>query len=323
MGGCDDGILQIYNASKLLESDESALVAKPDKHTGAIRALDFNPFQTNLLATGATQSEIYIWDLNNTGTPMTPGTKSQPAENVQWISWNRQVQHILASAFSSRCVVWDLRKNEPIIKLTDSNGRVSWRVISWHPDVATQLCLASEDDLAPIIQLWDLRFATAPLKVLENHTRGILGIAWCQQDPDLLISCGKDNRILCWNPNSQTPGGEVLLELARTPQWNFEVSWCPKNPALISASSSDGFLSVYSLMGGPSQAQLQNSQQQASQILADSFPGMGDYSNVGIQSPPAVQEPSHSDLAKPPKWLKKPVGAKFAVRNFGLKLERF
>lgn len=41
----------------------------------------------------------------------------------------------------------------------------------WHPDVATQLVLASEDDRLPVIQMWDLRFATSPLKVLENHTR--------------------------------------------------------------------------------------------------------------------------------------------------------
>ena len=37
-------------------------------------------------------------------------------------------------------------------------------------------------------------------------------MAWCPQDPDLLLSCGKDNRILCWNPNSAVQGGEVSLD---------------------------------------------------------------------------------------------------------------
>lgn len=115
--------------------------------SGSVSSLDLNPFQNNLLASGASESEIYIWDLNNTSTPMAPGNKAQPLENVQAVAWNRQVgnspkylflvhictlihclwinipyhsfqvQHILASTFSTRCVVWDLRKNEPIIKL--------------------------------------------------------------------------------------------------------------------------------------------------------------------------------------------------------------
>ena len=35
------------------------------------------------------------------------------------------VEHILASTFSNRCVMWDLRKNEPIIKVADTASRVS------------------------------------------------------------------------------------------------------------------------------------------------------------------------------------------------------
>lgn len=32
--------------------------------------------------------------------------------------------------------------------------------------------------------------------------RGVLAIAWSLADPELLLSCGKDSRILCWNPNT-------------------------------------------------------------------------------------------------------------------------
>jgi len=49
----------------------------------------------------------------------------QPAEDISVVSWNRQVQHILASANpSGKAVVWDLRKNEPIIKISDHSNRV-------------------------------------------------------------------------------------------------------------------------------------------------------------------------------------------------------
>ena len=43
--------------------------------------------------------------------------------------------------------------------------------LAWHPDIATQLVLCSEDDRLPVIQLWDVRFASSPLKVLESHSR--------------------------------------------------------------------------------------------------------------------------------------------------------
>lgn len=50
----------------------------------------------------------------------------QPPEDIKALAWNRQVQHILSSAHpSGKAVVWDLRKNEPIIKVSDHSNRVS------------------------------------------------------------------------------------------------------------------------------------------------------------------------------------------------------
>jgi WD40 repeat protein len=62
-----------------------------------VNSLDLNPFQANLLASGASDSEVSIWDLNKFSTPMTPGAKAQPLEDVRCVAWNKQVQHILAT----------------------------------------------------------------------------------------------------------------------------------------------------------------------------------------------------------------------------------
>ncbi|XP_017767013.1 PREDICTED: protein transport protein Sec31A isoform X1 [Eufriesea mexicana] len=311
VGGCDYGMIKIYSAAKMLANDNNYLISSSDRHTGPVRALDFNPFQANLLATGAAESEIYIWDIVNANSPMTPGSRSQPLEDVQHIAWNKQVQHILASTFSQRCAIWDLRKDEPIIKLTDANSKVRWKVVQWHPDVATQLCLASEDDQAPVIELWDLRFATSPLKTFQNHQRGVLSIAWNPHDPDLLLSCAKDNRILCWNPNSDAPNGEVICELAQTNQWNFDVSWCPRYPGLVVGTSFDGHAAIYSLLGGQKQMSVETSKK-----IVDSFPGMDPFTHP----PPPVQTEPTVVLTKAPKWLKRPFGASF---GFGGKLVIF
>ncbi|XP_075169398.1 COPII coat complex component secretory 31 isoform X2 [Haematobia irritans] len=311
VGGCEGGHVMIYSPSKML-ANEDGLIARQDKHTGPVSGLDFNPFQTNLLASCASESEIFIWDLNNTTTHMNPGAKTQPFEDVKNVAWNRQVQHILASVFSSRCVIWDLRKSEQIIKLSDTQSRVRWHAIQWHPEAATQVWLASEDDQAPVVQLWDLRYATAPAKTMQIHQRGVLGMSWCPRDIDLMVSCGKDNRIYCWNPNTQSPEGEILSEVATTATWYSDVQWCPRNPALISSSSLDGNVSIYSLFGGVQQ------QVQTSNKIADSFPGMDQFAQAPMpqQAAPIV----YHDLKYAPKWIKKPCGVTF---GFGGKLVSF
>ncbi|XP_064163252.1 protein transport protein Sec31A isoform X12 [Anguilla rostrata] len=315
IAGGENGSLILYDPAKIIAGDSDVIISQNDKHTGPVRALDVNPFQTNLVASGGNESEIYIWDLNNISSPMTPGPKTQPLEDISCVAWNRQVQHILASASpSGRASVWDLRKNDLIIKVSDHSNRMHCSGLAWNPEVATQLVLASEDDRMPVIQMWDLRFATSPLKVLENHTRGILAIAWSLADPELLLSCGKDNRILCWNPNT----GEVLYELPTSTQWCFDIQWCPRNPAVLSAAAFDGHISIYSIMGGSNQNQIQQPVDQISASFGNMDPfGMG-------QALPPLQLPQSSapqttitPLKKPPKWIRRPVGASFA---FGGKL---
>ena len=85
---------------------------------------------------------------------MSPGSKTHPLEDVSGVAWNCQVQHILASTSpGGRSVVWDLRKNEPIIQVADSSSRIQCSGIAWHPDVATQLVTSSVDDRSPVIQV--------------------------------------------------------------------------------------------------------------------------------------------------------------------------
>ncbi|XP_078812173.1 protein transport protein Sec31A isoform X11 [Oryzias latipes] len=315
IAGGENGNVILYDPARIMAGKSDVVITESDRHSGPVRALDVNPFQANLVASGGNESEIFIWDMNNFGSPMTPGPKTQPLEDISCVAWNRQVQHILASASpSGRASVWDLRKNDLIIKVSDHSNRMHCSSLAWNPEVATQLVLASEDDRMPVIQMWDLRFATSPLKILEHHTRGILAISWSLADPELLLSCGKDSRILCWNPNT----AEVLYELPTSSQWCFDIQWCPRNPAVLSAAGCDGHIDIFSIMGGSNQAQ---SQRHADQI-SNSFGNMDPFGTG--QTLPPLQLPQTSappasviPLRKPPKWICRPVGASFA---FGGKL---
>lgn len=122
-----------------------------------------------------------------------------------------------------------------------------------------------------------------------------------------MVSCGKDNKILCWNPNAEVQSDETISEIASTIQWYSDVTWCPRNPALIASSSLDGAVSIYSLYGGTQQ------QVQTSNKIADSFPGMESIAQTPMSH--SVSHVVYSDLKKPPKWMKRPIGAKFGVSD--------
>ncbi|XP_012517161.1 PREDICTED: protein transport protein Sec31B isoform X3 [Propithecus coquereli] len=312
-GGGDNGMLTLYNVTHILSSGKEPVIAQRQKHMGAVRALDFNPFQGNLLASGASNSEIFIWDLNNLSVPMTPGSKSQqPPEDIKALSWNRQVQYILSSAHpSGKAVVWDLRKNEPIIKVSDHSNRMHCSGLAWHPAIATQLVLCSEDDRLPVIQLWDLRFASSPLKVLESHSRGILSVSWSQGDAELLLSSAKDNQVLCWDLGSS----EVVYKLPTQSSWCFDVQWCPRDPPVFSAASFDGWISLYSVMGRSWEVQHMRQAYKISSSFSKGQP------LPPLQVPEQVAQASLiPPLKKPPKWIRRPSGVSFA---FGGKLVTF
>ena len=50
VGGADNGNVFVWNPAKLLENKEDPLIYKLSKHTGAVAALDVNPYQVGSLA---------------------------------------------------------------------------------------------------------------------------------------------------------------------------------------------------------------------------------------------------------------------------------
>jgi protein transport protein SEC31 len=111
-----------------------------------------------------------------------------------------------------------------------------------------------------------------------------------------MASCAKDSKFLCWTTDTEQPNGEIMLVIATTAQCNFNISWCPRNPAIIASTSVDGNVSIYSILVGVRQ------QVQTTSKIADSFPGMDQFAEAPT---PILTAPDVSqDLKKPSKWLK-------------------
>ncbi|KAF7293598.1 Nucleoporin-interacting protein [Mycena indigotica] len=273
--GLENGELALWDPAKILAGARRvrfALILRNSIHTGPIRGLDFNPIQTSLPASGAVSGEV-SFGLELTGEAI----HANP----------RQVQYVLAGASSTgNTVVWDLRGKREVVALAyGAGGAGGMSDIKWHPDNATRLVTSHEDNQSPMIMLWDLRNARAPEKILTGHEKGILSLSWCAQDADLL-SCGKDNRTLCWNPQT----GDAL--------------------DLLAAAFFDGTIGIHSLQGTNESAA-----DSATQVAAHAASGADifDLQPGGT----ATSAAGTLSLSQPPKWFRRSVSASF---GFGGKL---
>ncbi|KAJ8900152.1 hypothetical protein K2173_024792 [Erythroxylum novogranatense] len=289
-GGLADGSIDIWNPLALIRSEasEDARIAHLSNHKGPVHGLEFNAITPNLLASGADDGEILIWDLSAPKAashyPPLKGSGSATQREITYVSWNSKVQHILASTSQNGITaVWDLKKQKPVITVEDSTRR-RCSVLQWHPDIATQLIIASDEDSSPVLRLWDMRNAMTPVKEFAGHTKGVIAMSWCPNDSSYLLTCAKDNRTFCWN----TVTGEIVRELPGGSNWTFDVHWYPKIPGVISASSYDGKVGIYNIEGCSRYATTEN-----------------DFGAATLRAP---------------KWYKRPGGASF---GFGGKLVSF
>lgn len=188
--------------------------------------------------------------------------------------------------------VWDLKTKKASLTLNNNRKRVS--AIAWDPNNSTKLLTATPDDNTPLILLWDLRNSNAPERTLQGHEQGVLSLSWCEQDSTLLLSCGKDNRTLVWNPLT----GERYGEFPEVTNWTFLTRFNPHNPSLSATASFDGKISIQTLQNtNPSTAQT------AAQNSLD-----GEDFFTSAQTQP--QGASFS-LQKAPAWYRRPIGASF------------
>lgn len=299
-GALENGSLDLWDAEKLIAGAADALIARTTKHTGPIKSLQFNPLRPQILATAGAKGELFIYDVNDPSNAFRLGTAA--AHDLECVAWNRKVSHILATGSNGGFVtVWDLKTKKS--SLTLNNNRKPVSAIAWDPNNSTKLMTATHDDLTPVILLWNLRNSNAPERTLQGHEQGVLSLSWCQQDDELLLSCGKDNRTLIWNPQT----GERFGEFPEVTNWTFSTRFHPHNPNLSATASFDGKITIQTL---------QNTNPAAVQHTTQNNLDGEDFFTQAQTQPQGAA----FTLPKAPKWLERPVGASF---GFGGKLITF
>jgi len=288
----------------ILRPYSDALIEQIDKHTGPIQAIQFNPFRPNILASAGAKGELFIHDLDDQSKSFRLGKAGANPDEYTSLDWNKKVAHILSTGSSGGFVtVWDVKGKKENLTLNNF-GRKSVSSVSWDPDVPTRLVTAIPTDQNPLVLVWDLRNSNAPEKTLQAHDQGVLSVSWCTHDSDILLSCGKDNRTIAWNPHT----GEYLGEFPVVTNWTFQTAFNPSNPNLLATASFDGKIGIQTLQNTGVGIEQTKSTSQA-------LDGEDFFSKTHVEP----QGASFS-LKTPPKWLRRRAGVAF---GFGGKLVRF
>jgi len=250
-GGLQGGIVSLWNPYQIVNTRgaDAGLIHSVQVHQGNVNCVEFHPLKPSLIATCGSDGEVNIINVENPTQPdlykPSQCAKTHEGSEVLSCAWNRKVPHILGSCSNKgTTVVWDLKLKREVISFQDPANRLRCSDVVWNPEKPTQLIVAYDDDRQPSMQMWDLRNVKYPFKETAGHSKGILGVSWNVMDPNLLMSCGKDNRIICWFNGSV--GLESFCEVPTT-QANFEVKWSPHKPALISAASFNGSVCLHSV----------------------------------------------------------------------------
>ncbi|QLQ79136.1 hypothetical protein HG537_0B04840 [Torulaspora globosa] len=250
-GALDNGVVELFSKTEDCLKSEGSFA----HHNGSVKAVSFNAKQNNILASGGSKGEIFIWDLNTClknskdYKPLTPGSATTPIDDVSSLAWNQSLAHVFASAGStSYASIWDLKAKKEVIHLSYSSPNTGLKpqlsVVEWHPENSTRVATATGSDSEPLILVWDLRNANTPLQVLsKGHSKGILSLDWCKQDSELLLSSGRDNTIVLWNPEK----AEELTQFPTRGNWCFKTKFAPEAPDLFASASFDNKIQVQTL----------------------------------------------------------------------------
>ena len=284
----------------------NARIARTSKHSGSIKCLQFNPHKPELLASAGAKGELYITDLNNPENLTRVGASAARADDFDSIDWNKKVPHILVTGSTGGFVtVWDVKAKKESLTL-NNYGRKPVSAVAWNPDVPTRLAAAVPSDQDPLILLWDLRNSSQPERILKGHDQGVLSLSWCTLDSDLLLSSGKDNRNICWNPHT----GQILGEFPIVLNAAFQTRFCPHQPNLLATASFDNKIKIETIQNANAKAASDGAGDVQQSMDANDF-------FATAQTQPQV---SSFNLSTPPKWMKRPVGVSF---GFGGRIVTF
>ncbi|MFB2878617.1 protein kinase domain-containing protein [Floridanema aerugineum] len=220
----DDRTICLWNICNFVETFHETSVQEfftIKGHTGKVKSVAFHPHSPNILASGSSDRQIKLWDLQKRQEIHTIVGHNGAVSALEFSPDGK----ILASGSADKTVkLWHPETGEQITTL--SGAKLGINAIAFSP-VSPLLASASSDR---IVQIWDLiKFEL--ICTLVGHTGGVRAIVF-SPDGKLLATGGEDRTIRLWD----TTTWQCNSILSGHPWLVSALTFSPDNQILISGS---------------------------------------------------------------------------------------
>ena len=181
------------NAVKIWQPRIGKTISIPLTHSGKrvrVKAVAISR-KNNIIATGATDKKIKLWDISNGRGAKPLGELLGHKGAINVLQFSPVNDNILASGSSDKSImIWDIESKKEILKIKAH----AWNVnsLDFHPD-GKILASGSTDKK---IKLWDPKSGEL-LGSVKGHSRPVQSVRF-SPDGKLLASAGSDNTIRLW-----------------------------------------------------------------------------------------------------------------------------
>ncbi len=173
-------------------------------HSAEGFALSWNPSQEGIIASGADDGLICVWDVANASSTCDTnpllnlvGGHTKPVEAIAWNHFNNS--SLLSVGDDARIVFWDTRSSEckPVSMIENAHDNTDVNSVTTSP--FTEFLFATAGGNKTVC-LWDNRNTSTPIYVLEGaHTGEITNVNWSPFSEHILASSGTDRRVVVWD----------------------------------------------------------------------------------------------------------------------------
>ena len=210
------------------------------------QSLDWNPYQSGIIAAGSTDGNIAIYDVRSRSnapiftTLKNPERHSTAVTVVRWQPVDSSSNHNLISAgLDGRIVQWTLIQNE--LKVTEIAQLPAGIVaLDYFNEKSTHFMVGCDD--GNIYKVLRTRTTQQPT-FISAHSPPVIALAYNKFHEEVFATAGTDWSVRIWRDEEKKP----LQSLDYAPFYVNDIQFAPHSSTIFATVNSDGILFIYDI----------------------------------------------------------------------------